>query len=71
MHDSNSTVVAANRYIEETIQKTGVAMETSTFSFVTSGKKRDTLTGKATLQLFPHFKELAECAGMDPLQERP
>eukprot|EP00042_Codosiga_hollandica_P052945 m.680595 g.680595 ORF g.680595 m.680595 type:complete len:215 (-) comp58595_c0_seq1:1547-2191(-) len=53
-----------NWYIDEPIQKTGVAMETSGFTFVTSGKKRDTLTGKATLQLFPHFKELAECAGV-------
>ena len=51
------------RYIEETIQKTGVAMETSGFTFVTSGKKRDTMTGKATLKLFPHFKELADVAG--------
>ena len=68
--------------IQSQVQKTGMAMETSGFTFgehaplfkldttkylklivVTSGSKRDSLTGKATLQLFPHFSELAECAG--------
>ena len=42
-------------------------METSGFTFVTSGKKRDTMTGKATLKLFPHFQSLAEVAGLSPI----
>ena len=32
------------RYIEEHIQKTGVAIETQGVTFVTSGKKRETFT---------------------------
>ena len=32
------------RYIEEHVQKTGVAIETHGIYFVTSGRKRDTLT---------------------------
>ena len=32
------------RYVEEHIQKTGVAIETQGFTFVTSGKKRESLT---------------------------
>merc|ERR1712227_201679 len=35
------------------------AIETQGFSFVTSGKKRESLTGNATLHLYPHFKPLA------------
>ncbi|GIY62311.1 uncharacterized protein CEXT_676741 [Caerostris extrusa] len=53
-----------NWYIEEHILKTGVAIETQGFSFVTSGKKRETLTGNATLHLYPHFKPLAEIKGL-------
>ncbi|KAG8200231.1 hypothetical protein JTE90_025008 [Oedothorax gibbosus] len=49
-----------NWYIEEHILKTGVAIETQGFAFVTSGKKRETLTGNATLHLYPHFKPLIE-----------
>merc|ERR550539_2221887 len=49
-----------NWYIEEHVQRTGVAIETQGFSFVTSGKKRESLTGNATLHLYPHFKPLAE-----------
>ena len=33
-----------NRYVEEHVQKTGVAIETQGFTFVTSGKKRESLT---------------------------
>ena len=33
-----------NRYIEEHVQRTGVAIETQGFTFVTSGKKRESLT---------------------------
>jgi hypothetical protein len=32
------------RYIEEHVQRTGVAIETQGFTFVTSGRKRETLT---------------------------
>ncbi|KAF8788120.1 uncharacterized protein LOC129972727 isoform X2 [Argiope bruennichi] len=53
-----------NWYIEEHILKTGVAIETQGFSFVTSGKKRETLTGNATLHLYPHFKPLTEIKGL-------
>ncbi|OXA52866.1 uncharacterized protein LOC110850974 [Folsomia candida] len=53
-----------NWYIEETILKTGVAIETQGFAFVTSGKKRDTLKGPATLQLYPHLKQLQEMQGV-------
>lgn len=49
-----------NWYIEEHVQKTGVAIETQGFSLVTSGRRRETLTGNATLHLYPHFQPLAE-----------
>merc|ERR1719216_97984 len=49
-----------NWYIEEHVQRTGVAIETQGFSFVTSGRRRESLTGNATLHLYPHFKPLAE-----------
>jgi len=45
-----------NWYIGEHVQSTAVAIETQGFTFCTSGKKRDTLKGQATLQLFPHLK---------------
>ncbi|KAL5246482.1 hypothetical protein ACHWQZ_G018636 [Mnemiopsis leidyi] len=47
-----------NWYIEETIQRTGVAIETQGFTLVTSGKRRDTLTGTATVHFYPVLKEL-------------
>lgn len=47
-----------NWYIEEHVQKTGVAIETQGFTFVTSGRKRESLTGNATLHLYPHFEPL-------------
>uniref|UniRef100_A0A3Q0RDI5 Si:ch211-11k18.4 n=1 Tax=Amphilophus citrinellus TaxID=61819 RepID=A0A3Q0RDI5_AMPCI len=47
-------------YVEEHIQRTGVAIETQGFSFVTNGRKRESLTGNATLHLYPHFKPLQE-----------
>ncbi|GFY73380.1 hypothetical protein TNIN_405881 [Trichonephila inaurata madagascariensis] len=53
-----------NWYIEEHVLKTGVAIETQGFTFVTSGKKRETLTGNATLHLYPHFKPLSEIKGL-------
>ncbi|XP_052408158.1 uncharacterized protein LOC127953219 [Carassius gibelio] len=53
-----------NWYVEEHIQRTGVAIETQGFSFVTSGRKRESLTGNATLHLYPHFKTLKEFKGV-------
>ena len=47
-----------NWYLDEHVQKTGVAIETQGFTVVTSGKKRESLTGNATLHLYPHFKQL-------------
>uniref|UniRef100_A0A3B3Q2P7 Si:ch211-11k18.4 n=1 Tax=Paramormyrops kingsleyae TaxID=1676925 RepID=A0A3B3Q2P7_9TELE len=52
-----------NWYVEEHVQRTGVAIETQGFSFVTSGRKRESLTGNATLHLYPHFKPLQEFKG--------
>jgi len=45
-----------NWYIGEHVQKASVAIETQGFTFVTSGKKRDSLKGQATLQLFSHLQ---------------
>lgn len=53
-----------NWYVEEHIQRTGVAIETQGFSFVTSGRKRESLTGNATLHLYPHFKPMQEFKGV-------
>lgn len=53
-----------NWYVEEHIQKTGVAIETQGFTFVTSGRKRESLTGNATLHLYPHFEPLREIHGV-------
>ncbi|KAM9844311.1 uncharacterized protein ACBR49_013411 [Aulostomus maculatus] len=53
-----------NWYVEEHVQRTGVAIETQGFSFVTSGRKRESLTGNATLHLYPHFKPLQEFKGV-------
>ncbi|XP_030649489.1 uncharacterized protein si:ch211-11k18.4 [Chanos chanos] len=53
-----------NWYVEEHIQRTGVAIETQGFSFVTSGRKRESLTGNATLHLYPHFKTLQKFQGV-------
>ena len=47
---------AVNWYIGEHVQKASVAIETQGFTFVTSGKKRDSLKGQATLQLFSHLQ---------------
>jgi len=53
-----------NWYVEEHVQRTGVAIETQGFSFVTSGRKRESLTGNATLHLYPHFSALREIEGV-------
>lgn len=49
-----------NWYIEETVQRTGVAIETQGFTLVTSGKKRETLLGNATMHLYPQLKGLVD-----------
>lgn len=53
-----------NWYVQEKVQKAGVALETSGFTFVCSGKKRSTLTGEATIRLYPHMDGLNRCAGV-------
>ncbi|XP_015275501.1 PREDICTED: uncharacterized protein LOC107117851 [Gekko japonicus] len=53
-----------NWYVEEHIQRTGVAIETQGFTFITSGKKRESLTGNATLHLYPHFQALQSFKGV-------
>ncbi|XP_015783922.1 uncharacterized protein LOC107361601 [Tetranychus urticae] len=53
-----------NWYVGDRIQKTGVAIETQGFTFITNGKKRESLTGKATLHLHPHFKALENIKGL-------
>jgi len=53
-----------NWYVEEHVQKTGVAIETQGFTFVTSGRKRESLTGNATLHLYPHFEPLRNIEGI-------
>ncbi|XP_067931204.1 sarcalumenin-like [Watersipora subatra] len=53
-----------NWYIEEHVQRTGVAIETQGFTFVTSGRKRESLTGNATLHLYPHFEPLRKTEGV-------
>ncbi|XP_060894074.1 uncharacterized protein si:dkey-98f17.5 [Labrus mixtus] len=53
-----------NWYVEEHIQKAGVAIETQGFTFITSGRKRESLTGNATLHLYPHFRPLLEFKGV-------
>ncbi|XP_054849507.1 uncharacterized protein LOC129338960 isoform X2 [Eublepharis macularius] len=53
-----------NWYVEEHIQRTGVAIETQGFTFITSGRKRESLTGNATLHLYPHFQALQGFKGV-------
>ncbi|XP_041348621.1 EH domain-containing protein 1-like [Gigantopelta aegis] len=53
-----------NWYVEEHVQKTGVAIETQGFTFVTSGRKRESLTGNATLHLYPHYEPLRQIEGV-------
>uniref|UniRef100_A0A4W5Q8N0 G domain-containing protein n=1 Tax=Hucho hucho TaxID=62062 RepID=A0A4W5Q8N0_9TELE len=52
-----------NWYVEEHIQKIGVAIETQGFTFITNDWKREPLTGNATLHLYPHFRPLLEFKG--------
>jgi ribosome biogenesis GTPase A len=52
-----------NWYVEETVQRTGVAIETQGFTLVTSGKKRESLLGNATVHLYPQLKSLVDVHG--------
>ena len=45
------------------VQRTGVAIETQGFTLVTSGKKRESLLGNATVHLYPQLKALTEIHG--------
>eukprot|EP00698_Gefionella_okellyi_P005545 TRINITY_DN15053_c0_g1_i1.p1 TRINITY_DN15053_c0_g1~~TRINITY_DN15053_c0_g1_i1.p1 ORF type:complete len:449 (-),score=67.49 TRINITY_DN15053_c0_g1_i1:40-1344(-) len=53
-----------NWFTGQNIQTVGVAIETSGFTFITPGKKRDTLAGPATVQLFPPIAKIAQDPGM-------
>ncbi|KAJ3224134.1 hypothetical protein HK099_000184 [Clydaea vesicula] len=53
-----------NWYAEETVQKTAVSIETTGFSFIQSGKKKQTLQGPATLQLYPFLNDLMRMRGI-------
>ncbi|XP_022696578.1 uncharacterized protein LOC111264729 isoform X2 [Varroa jacobsoni] len=53
-----------NWYIGEDIQKTGVAMETSKFSLICHGKRRETLSSNTIMQLFPKFEPLTKIPGI-------
>jgi len=52
-----------NWYIEDKVQRTG-AIETQGFTIVTSGKKRESLTGNATLHLYEHLQPLQNLEGV-------
>jgi GTPase SAR1 family protein len=53
-----------NWYVEKHVQKEGIAIETQGITFITNGKKRETLTGNATLHLYPHLQPLREMEGV-------
>ena len=46
------------------LDRTGLAIETQGFSFVTSGLRRENLTGNATLHLYPLSTTLQEMPGV-------
>jgi hypothetical protein len=53
-----------NWYIEDNVQRTGVAIETQGVSIITSGKRRESLMGPATMHLFPYFQPLGNIPGL-------
>lgn len=53
-----------NWYIGEDVQTTGVAIETRGFTYVTSGRKRETLKGDATFAFYDHIDGLAQFKGI-------
>eukprot|EP00775_Hariotina_reticulata_P011958 gene11958-12101_t len=55
-----------NWYIGEQVCKTGVAIETRGFILCTSGRKRETLTGDATIRYFDYLEDLGSFTGLLP-----
>ncbi|ORY50811.1 hypothetical protein BCR33DRAFT_780721 [Rhizoclosmatium globosum] len=55
-----------NWYVDHPVQKTSVAIETTSFTLITAGKKRETFGGPATCQLFPILKSISELKGVLP-----
>ncbi|KAJ3244581.1 hypothetical protein HDU77_009828 [Chytriomyces hyalinus] len=55
-----------NWYIDYPVQKTSVAIETTSFTLITSGKSRETFGGPATIQLFSALKGISEMKGVMP-----
>ncbi|KAF6254967.1 sarcaleumin-like protein [Scenedesmus sp. NREL 46B-D3] len=55
-----------NWYIGERVCKTGVAIETRGFILCTSGRKRETLTGDATIRYFDYLEDLGGFEGLLP-----
>ncbi|CAF3357941.1 unnamed protein product [Rotaria socialis] len=53
-----------NWYIEDNVQRTGVAIETQGVSIITSGKRRESLMGPATMRLFPYLNALGNIPGL-------
>jgi len=54
-----------NWYIDEHIQKTGVAIETQKFTLVTSGRKRESLQGATSLHFWGNrLKDITDFRGM-------
>mmetsp|Transcript_33808 Transcript_33808/g.60395 ORF Transcript_33808/g.60395 Transcript_33808/m.60395 type:complete len:470 (-) Transcript_33808:392-1801(-) len=53
-----------NWYIGEEVQRTGVAIETRGFTLITSGKRRETLTGDATLRFFEYLEGFDQFEGI-------
>lgn len=53
-----------NWYIDESIQTTGVAIETRGFTYVTSGRKRESLKGDATFAFYDHLDGLEKFEGI-------
>ena len=53
-----------NWYIDESIQTTGVAIETRGFTYVTSGRKRESLKGDATFAFYDHLDGLERFEGI-------
>lgn len=49
-----------NWFFGDEIQKTAVAIETSTITFVTTGKRQDIFDGPATIKLFPFLQEYSK-----------
>jgi len=54
-----------NWYIGESVQTTGVAIETRGFTFVTSGRKRETLKGDATFAFYDYLEGLQSVEGLN------